>query len=296
MDMLFLDQIYIKSPLNYTGGKYKLLPQILPLFPKNVNTFVDLFAGGANVGVNASSNNLIINDNLIYLVDLYEFFYNSDVAELIDKTKKYIQSHNLSWIDPTPYLKLRCEYNAKKDPFLLFILICYSFNHQIRFNNSHEFNVPFGKERSKFNECIEKNLSLFIRKMKTKSILFSKLSFEKFDTGALTASDFVYCDPPYLISTAAYNDGKRGFTGWGEKEEHTLFKFLDSLNARQIRFALSNILTHKGIENSLLKKWLNANPAYSVFPIRKDYSNASYHLLSRDKSQTQEILVTNYTP
>lgn len=296
MNMFFLDQIYIKSPLNYTGGKYNLLSQILPLFPKRISTFVDLFAGGANVGVNANSQNLIINDNLIYLIDLYELLYKSDAYDFINKTKKYIQSRNLSWIDPNPYLKLRNEYNAKKDPFLLFILICYSFNHQIRFNNSHEFNVPFGKERSKFNDCIEKNLSLFVQKMKMKTVSFSKLSFENFDTSALTSNDFVYCDPPYLISTAAYNDGKRGFTGWGEKEEHTLFNFLDSLNMRRIRFALSNILTHKGVENILLKKWLDANPDYRVFPIRKDYSNASYHLLSRDKSQTQEILVTNYTP
>lgn len=37
---------YVKSPLNYTGGKYKLLPQLLELFPKQVNIFVDLFAGG----------------------------------------------------------------------------------------------------------------------------------------------------------------------------------------------------------------------------------------------------------
>lgn len=37
---------YVKSPLNYTGGKYKLLPQLLEVFPKQVNTFVDLFAGG----------------------------------------------------------------------------------------------------------------------------------------------------------------------------------------------------------------------------------------------------------
>lgn len=34
----------IQSPLNYTGGKYKLLPQILPLFPKDIDVFVDLFA------------------------------------------------------------------------------------------------------------------------------------------------------------------------------------------------------------------------------------------------------------
>ena len=40
---------YIKSPLNYTGGKYKLLDKILPLFPNDINTFVDLFAGGGSV-------------------------------------------------------------------------------------------------------------------------------------------------------------------------------------------------------------------------------------------------------
>lgn len=42
----------IKSPLNYIGGKYKLLPQILPLFPEQINTFVDLFAGGLDVSIN----------------------------------------------------------------------------------------------------------------------------------------------------------------------------------------------------------------------------------------------------
>lgn len=43
---------FIKSPLNYTGGKYKLLPQLLEIFPKEIDTFVDLFAGGGNVAVN----------------------------------------------------------------------------------------------------------------------------------------------------------------------------------------------------------------------------------------------------
>ena len=40
---------YIKSPLNYTGGKYKLLPQILPLFPNEIDTFIDLFGGGVQL-------------------------------------------------------------------------------------------------------------------------------------------------------------------------------------------------------------------------------------------------------
>lgn len=47
----------IQSPLNYTGGKYRLLSQILPLFPDDIETFVDLFCGGCNVGINVMANN-----------------------------------------------------------------------------------------------------------------------------------------------------------------------------------------------------------------------------------------------
>lgn len=38
---------YIKSPLNYVGGKFKLLPQLMPLFPQNISKFIDIFGGGA---------------------------------------------------------------------------------------------------------------------------------------------------------------------------------------------------------------------------------------------------------
>ena len=66
-------QIYkqIKSPLNYIGGKAKLLDQILPLFPKKINTFLDLFAGGCNVGLNVKAEKLICNDNLKFLIEMY---------------------------------------------------------------------------------------------------------------------------------------------------------------------------------------------------------------------------------
>ena len=57
--MKFKKEELIKSPLNYVGGKYKLLPQILPLFPDNINTFVDLFGGGFNVGINVKANKII---------------------------------------------------------------------------------------------------------------------------------------------------------------------------------------------------------------------------------------------
>ena len=44
--MKFKKDELIKSPLNYTGGKYNLLTQLFPLFPDEINTFIDLFGGG----------------------------------------------------------------------------------------------------------------------------------------------------------------------------------------------------------------------------------------------------------
>ena len=74
-----LDRInYIQSPLNYTGGKFKLLPQILPLFPKEINCFVDLFCGGCNVGINVKSKSVVYNDLDEHLLYLYNTFKNLD--------------------------------------------------------------------------------------------------------------------------------------------------------------------------------------------------------------------------
>ena len=53
---------FVKSPLNYTGGKFKLLPKIIPLFPSKIDTFYDLFGGGFNVGINVVANKIVYND------------------------------------------------------------------------------------------------------------------------------------------------------------------------------------------------------------------------------------------
>lgn len=81
---------HISSPLNYIGGKYKLLPQILPLFPDNINVFFDLFCGGANVGINANAKTIVFNDNLVFLIDLYKVFHQNPIEETLSHIDKRI--------------------------------------------------------------------------------------------------------------------------------------------------------------------------------------------------------------
>ena len=286
----------IKSPLNYIGGKQKILNQILPLFPGKINQFVDLFAGGCNVGVNITANKIYLNDILVYLVEMYKAFQTNEFQTIIAHIEQRIKDFKLSLTNEDGFKEIRAYYNKAKNPLDLFLLISYSFNHQIRFNNDHEFNNPFGRERSSFNSTMKYNLEFFHRKLKNSNIQFTCKSFEEFDYTILSENDFVYCDPPYLITTGTYNDGKRGFKGWTEKEEVELLKTLDVLNNKNIKFGLSNVLEHKGKENTILKNWLQTNTNYVVNYIEINYANSNYQTIVRDKNASVEVLITNYLP
>lgn len=94
----------------------------------------------------------------------------------------------------------------------------------------------------------------------------------------------------YLITCATYNE--QG--GWSEEDEKDLLSFLDELNDRNIRFALSNVLRSKGKENSILIEWLEKNAEkYKAIRLNYSYSNSNYQ--TKDKSSvTEEVLITNY--
>lgn len=276
----------IKSPLNYIGGKYKLLPQILPLFPEQINTFVDLFAGGLDVSINVKAEHIICNDINNYVIGIFEYFQHYTIEELINKIHEVINEYGLSKQNRDGYNALRDEFNRTRSSLLLFLLVCYGFNHQFRFNNSGEFNNPFGINRSCYNANTEKNLRLMHEAMR--GFEYHVGNFRQFDLAFMTQDDFLYADPPYLISCGSYNDGKRGFEGWSSDDDKALFDKLDDLNHRNIRFALSNVIRHKGETNDVLIQWARN---YHVHYLSADYSNSNYQAR---ESETTEVLITNY--
>ena len=278
---------YVKSPLNYTGGKYKLLPQLLELFPKQVNTFVDLFAGGGNVSVNVKAEKVVFNDLMGQVPEMLQEFKKIGVEESLRKIDGYISSYDLSKENKEGYLALRELYNkGKSDPLMLYTLICYSFNNQIRFNNKGAYNMPFGKDRSSFNPTLREKFIIFVQRLQSMEIQFSSKDFRELDLDTLGENDFVYCDPPYLITVASYNENG----GWGEQAERDLLAKLDTLDKAGVKFGLSNVFESKGKENIILKEWAKG---YTVHYLDHTYSNCSYH--KKDKqSKDIEVFITNY--
>lgn len=87
---------YIKSPLNYTGGKFRLLPQLLPHFPDNADVFVDLFCGGASVGLNARAGNVILNDIDSHVTGILEMFRNMPPEDIVTAVENTVAEYGLS--------------------------------------------------------------------------------------------------------------------------------------------------------------------------------------------------------
>lgn len=318
-ERLFLCECYdyqqkelIQSPLNYTGGKYKLLPQILPHFPKDIDYFVDLFCGGGNVGINVLCNKVLFNDKNSIIRYMFGTFKNMDKEETFRLIDSIIKEYGLSDSDKygyeyygcnsadglskyntNGYLRLREDFNKMQNKdhgyyITLYVLIVYSFNNQIRFNRKGEFNLPAGKRD--FNRKMREKLSAFIDRLKSGDYTFESNDFrEIFDEG-WNDKTFVYVDPPYLITCATYNEQD----GWNEKLEKELLNYLDKLNDRGIRFALSNVLQSKGKENKILLDWVNRNIGrYRVIYLDYNYANSNYHTKDRT-SKTDEVLIVNY--
>lgn len=304
-----LSKKYIASPLNYTGGKLKLLPQILPLFPKKIETFVDLFCGGCNVGVNVNAEKIFCNDSNEKLIEFFNYLKNTDYKAFFRQISKVIEDFHLSNTAENGYsfygcnssaglssynrehfLVLRENFNSlqMKDSYYFakfYILIVYAFNNQIRFNSKGFYNLPVGKRD--FNKRMSEKLETFMSSIA--NIEFTSKDFREFKTEILTQNDFVYADPPYLITCASYNE----LDGWNENNEIDLLKMLDKLNERKLRFALSNVLSAKGKINNILDSWLNKNPEYKCYHLNFDYKNSSYHKTERI-NKADEVLITNY--
>lgn len=295
-----------RSPLFYVGDKFKLIPEIKKYFPKKIDKFVEPFVGGGSVFLNIDAKEYLLNDIDKYICLLHNFLINNATNEdqLLESIYKVAKKYNLSrsfWEDVVPkklkktwiktyyarynkegYVKLRKHFNQKKekDYLELYVLLIYGFNRFLRFNSKGEFNLPVGNVD--FNKNVVNALSDYFSTVKGKKIQFFNLDYKDFiESLKLNKNDFVYLDPPYIISFSEYNKL------WNLEKERELLKLLDLLNSKKIRFAISNVVFHKNMHNDIFKLWMKK---YKVYTINSNY--ISFH--DNSKKQTDEVLVTNY--
>jgi len=295
-----------RSPLFYVGDKYRLVKQLSDLFPTEINNFYEPFVGGGTVFLNVEAKKYFLNDIDKHLVNIHKFLMLStenperffmDVEKVIhkyklshsykndivpDSLKKEFKKTYYARFNKEGYEKLRIHVNKNKknDPLVLYILLIYGFNRMLRFNGGGKFNLPVGNVD--FNKNVVVALNNYFEFVQGKKIKFTSQEFRKFfENKKFKEDDFIYIDPPYLITSSEYNKI------WGEKEEKDLLDTVDKLDKKGLRFALSNVTHYNGSKNDLLIKWMQK---YKVHKIKSNY--ISYH--NNGKKNIVEILVTNY--
>lgn len=295
-----------RSPLFYVGDKYKLMKQLISLFPKEVNNFYEPFVGGGTVFLNIEAKKYYLNDIDKHLVNIHKFLISNaknpekffkDVKRTIhkyklshsykadivpDSLKKEFKKTYYARFNKGGYEKLRVcvNGNKKNDPLILYILLIYGFNRMLRFNGGGKFNLPVGNVD--FNRNVVNALNNYFDFVSDKKIIISSKDFKKFFSDKkYFKNDFVYLDPPYLITASEYNKF------WDQKSESDLLSLIDNLNKKGIKFALSNVTHYNGDKNELLIKWMKK---YKVHKIESNY--ISYH--NNGKKKIKEVLIANY--
>jgi DNA adenine methylase (dam) len=284
--------MFFESAIFYMGNKYKLLKYIIPLFPTECATFYDLFGGSGVVSMNYKADRKVYNEFNGNIVALQEMIKREDIEQLDKMYRKIVGEYGLrqkSSGDPKRneqgFLRLRDEYNKSqdRDVRILFLLCCYSMNNIIRFNSDNEFNSSNGNQS--YNKIIKNRLLAHHRLFQDVEI-WNRDVFD-IDFSQITEGDFVYLDPPYLNTTAVYNE-KRAFGNWDRECDLRLFGLIDGLNERNVRFGMSNVFACRGKENTHLIEWC-ADRGYQVHHLDR----VKYYPFSRGSSGNDEVYITN---
>ncbi|MGV0950350.1 MAG: Dam family site-specific DNA-(adenine-N6)-methyltransferase [Azonexus sp.] len=227
-------KITVPHPIPYQGSKRNLADIICGLFPKDVETLFEPFAGSAAITLYAARHGLaqrfVIGDSLPELIELWRA-----IIEEPDKTAARYETIWLGHIEGGAdyFNRVRERFNNDRDPVELLYLVARCVKNAVRFNRHGRFTQSADKRRlgtqpAKMTEAI-KTASHFL---KGRTELYCG-DFIK-TISAADKRDLVYMDPPYHGTT--YGRDKRYFA---QIERETLTDGIEDMNRRAVRFLLS---------------------------------------------------------
>lgn len=268
--------------LKWVGGKRQLLDSIEPLIPQ-CSTYYEPFIGGGAVLFSRQPDKAVINDSNPELINVYLTIKDEPEA-LIEKLKEHKANSSEEY-----YYSIRAldrdksifenMTNVERAARIIYLnKTCY--NGLFRVNSSGEFNSPWGRyiNPNITNETTIRALHTFFNKAN----ITIKCGDYRDALRGIRKGAFVYFDPPYMpiSSSASFTGYTAG--GFGEQEQIALKEQCDTLNAKGVKFLLSNsacpfieeLYKDYIIEHVNAKRTINANP--------------------EKRGEIEEVLVRNY--
>lgn len=222
--------------LKWAGGKFRLLEHIRNQLPNdNGGRFIEPFVGGGSVFSNLQFNKYIIADKNPDLIDVYKHL-KREGRSFIDFCGTFFTSENNC---EEQYYSLRNLFNSTSDKRLKSALFVFfnrhSYNGLVRYNQSGEYNVPFGRYKKPYFAKAE--MLLFIKKLKSTTILNSDYRKTLMKANPF---DVVYLDPPFVPLSKTSNFTEYSSGGFSESDQIELAEIAQSLGESGVTVIVSN--------------------------------------------------------
>lgn len=190
----------VQPPLKWAGGKRWQLPYLRELWAEHCHArLVEPFCGGLAVALGLMPQRALLNDVNPHLINFYRWLQKGLRVDLpMENCSETYYAHRTAFND----LIRNNEHESPIAAQLFYYLNRTGYNGLCRFNQSGEFNVPFGSYRNI-------NYRTDFSEYRT---AFSRWQFTNVDFAAISLEpdDFVYADPPYDVPFRTYS--QNGFT------------------------------------------------------------------------------------
>lgn len=230
--------------IKWTGSKRFQSTEIVDNFPKNINTYYELFLGGGSVlgeyltrleSNEYKCDRIICSDTNIDLINIWKLIKDSPEFFIEEYTKLYNIFSNFKNDNDKKkfYIEIRDKYNMYRKNNLDFPeryiyfnwLLRNCFNGLVRYNKYGDFNTSChfsrnGIKPDKLEKIIEE-WTILLNKHNVEFYCQSYLEFKEFNK-----NDLIYMDPPYA------NDG--GMYDFDSFDNNEFFDWLRTVNCKYL--------------------------------------------------------------
>lgn len=271
----------VSPVLKWVGGKRQLLDTFRPLLPKKISTYCEPFVGGGALLFHLQPKTAYINDINPELIRVYTVI-KENVDELIEELEKFENTAEQfyavrDWDRNKEYYSTLTD--VQKAARVLYLnKTCY--NGLYRVNNAGEFNSPFGNYRNPniVNAPVLRAVSAYFNSADIHMTTTDYVEVLK----NVPKGAFVYLDPPYdpVSETASFTGYSKG--GFSREDQIKLRECCDDLNARGIKFMLSNSATEFILEQ------------YAAYNITIVKAKRAVNSVASKRGDVDEVVVRNY--
>jgi DNA adenine methylase len=192
-----INERLLNPPLKWAGGKRWLVPQVATIWKqREQKRYVEPFCGGLAMALGLKPDRALLNDINPHLINFY-----SQVQRGLKVTIEMTNDKQLFYSHRDRFNRIIKHGQFKTQPAaqLFYFLNRTCFNGLCRFNQSGEFNVPFGTYK-KIN---------YVSDFHQYQKLFAGWKFTSGDLNELPLErdDFIYADPPYDVEFTSYSAG-----------------------------------------------------------------------------------------